>query len=111
MNAAAVSAIISLVVGSLVTIAGLWLSRRSSREANRTQKRLTDLQTLSSTVDALNDEVDRLQGALTAANAKADRLLFELDAAQYNVLVLSNHVRRYIPERAFPELREMNRVR
>jgi peptidoglycan hydrolase CwlO-like protein len=109
MSTAALAALVAAIVGSAVTAVGLWLSRRSAREADRTQRRLVDLNTLSATVEALNGQVSHLEGALDDAEAKVAWLNAELAAAQHNVLVLSNHIRRYLPEQPFPELQRMNR--
>lgn len=99
----AASAIIAALVSALV-------SRRSEHEANEVQEELSEFQILRGTVDALNTEVGRLSRALDGANAKADRLNHELDTAQANVLVLSAHIRQYVPEVPFPALRAMNDV-
>lgn len=111
----AVTAIASACIAGAVSTMGIWFSRRSAREANRSQQRLTDFQVLKGTVDALRSEAEELRVALAdtrkeldAARASAHALSEELDAAQHNVLVLSNHIRRFMPERPFPRLREMN---
>lgn len=107
MDAALIAGVSALVSG-LVALAGIWLSRRSDREAHQTQEELGEFQILRGTVDALNTEVTRLQGKLKHANESADRLNRELDNAQANVLILSEHVRQYLPEVPFPKLRRMS---
>lgn len=106
LAAAAIAAVISLC-GTLLAI---YISRRSEREANAVQEELSEFQILRGTVDALHDEVDRLSRALDAANAKADRLNHELDSARTNVMILSAHIRRFVPEVPFPALKAMNDV-
>lgn len=106
VGAALIGAGMSLV-GTLVAV---WISRRSEREATAVQEELSEFQILRGTVDALNTEVDRLSRALDAANAKADQLNQELDAARANVMILSAHIRRFVPEIPFPALKTMNDV-
>lgn len=115
-----VQAFLSAAIAAGVSALGIWLSRRSAREANRQQKRLTDLAYMQASVETLKAEADELRTTLKdtrdqleQANERAHALNEELDAAQHNVLVLSEHIRRYLPERPFPrdKLRPMNVTR
>lgn len=116
MNVAAVepvayvSAVCALVaVGA--SIMGVVFSRKNAKEEHSTEDRSVNAEILRGTVAALQTETNRLQASLEAANTKAEHLNAELDAAQENVLILSEHIRRYLPERPFPGLRPMNAVR
>lgn len=114
MFAAAPDALTTLLssgfIAGLVAAIGIWLSRRSSSEANRTQARLADFEIISGTVTALRGEVDRLEEALDQANDKAAALNRELRAAQRNVQILDAHIRQHIPQVPYPKLVRMNDV-
>lgn len=105
------------VLGATAVIVGLVLSRRSEHEANDTQEELNDYTILRGVVKTLQEETNRLQTSLRdtneeldKANAKAVTLNHELDSAQVNVRILSDHIRRHLPEVPFPKLRVMNDV-
>lgn len=106
LTAAGVTAAATIIA----TLVAVWFSRRSEAEANEVQQELSEFQILRGTVDALNGEVIRLSTALDTANKKASRLNRELDSAQANVLILSAHIRQYVPEVPFPALRAMNDI-
>jgi Tfp pilus assembly protein PilN len=108
-SAVSIGAVVS-VLGAAAALLGVYLSRKSSKEAQDTQEQLNDYTILRGVVDALRAEVGRLNASLDRANVKADRLNQELDTARANVLVLSAHIRQYIPEVPFPRLRAMNDV-
>lgn len=99
---------IAAAIGAASVLAGAWFGTRGTRESDRNQRRLESLDDMRSTVEAFRSQVELLEGELEKAEATIRRINTELDAARANVLVLSEHVRRYIPEIPFPKLRRMN---
>lgn len=98
------------LIAGVAALVGLFLSRRTDKEAHEVQDELSEFQILRGTVDALQREVNRLNTSLENANTKAEKLNHELDNARANVLILSAHLRQYVPEVPFPKLRVMNDV-
>lgn len=104
------------VGGLFATWAGLYFSRKSTREANSVQKeavdaqkKLNEVEALQGVVETLNGEVDRLKtslheanDSLDQANIKAWQLNAELRKAQRNVRVLSEYYEKNAPHIPFP---------
>lgn len=105
---------IAIVVAAVISGGVGWLSTRSAHkvEGDQTevQKELAEFEILRGVVAALSDETDRLQEKLTEANEDAQRLRKELRAALQNLEILAAHIRRYIPEKPFPELMPMQEL-
>ena len=105
---------VAIIVAAAISGATAWASTRAGHrideEQTDTQKELAEFEILRGVVAALSDETDRLQEKLTEANADAERLRKELRAALTNLEILASHIRRYIPEKPFPELMPMQRL-
>lgn len=89
-----IGSVVSLL-GAAAVIVGLYLSRRSEREANDTQKeaveakaKLDEVDALQRVIETVATDAERVNRKLVEANGRADRLNRELGVAQRNVRTL-----------------------